>query len=251
MWGCTPNGCTSIVSRMKKWLARTLSLVHFLPICQGEPGIDLFLSSAHRVLFTLLSDRLFLYFFLLSASDSACCNLLFSKSVCPCMCPFPFYPCFDCGSFSVVLSPTVKCSKGGGNCYGYSFCHCILTHNRNVQTRWYMIGSADYEFLECAASRAHFCVHFPFGCHVHSLFCPSYLDTTSLWLVMYDVRFLVSLSRLMMLLIIPMCSCTHCGRCFVKFRDVPVSRTVVCPVIVSSSKKSFHVLASIIASETQ
>ena len=127
----------------------------------------------------------------------------------------------------------------------------FLTHNRNVQTRWFMIGSADYEFLECAASRAHFCVHFPFGCRVHSFFCLVYIYITSLYLVMYDVRFLVSLSRLMILLIILLCSCAHCGRCFVKFRDVPVSRTVVCPVIVSSSKKSFHVLASIIASETQ
>ena len=90
--------------------------------------------------------------------------------------------------------------------------HCILTHNRYAQTRWFMIGSADYEVFECATSCAHFCVHFSFGCRVHSLFCPSYIDTTSLYLVMYDVRFLVSLSCLMILLIISTCSCAHCGR---------------------------------------
>ena len=81
-------------------------------------------------------------------------------------------------------------------------CHCIMTRNRNMQTRWYTIGSADYLFLQCANSCAHSCVHFSFGCHVHSLSFTSYLGTTSQCLAMYDVCFLVSRFCLVMLLII-------------------------------------------------
>ena len=53
----------------------------------------------------------------------------------------------------------------------------------------------------------------------------------------------------------PMCLYTHCGSLRTVVCEVlgclPVSRTVVCPVTVSSSKLSFHVIPSTIASEVR
>ena len=46
--------------------------------------------------------------------------------------------------------------------------HCVTTHNRNMYTRWYTIGSADYLFL----IRVYIvCVHPSFGCPI---FCSAF-----------------------------------------------------------------------------
>ena len=88
----------------------------------------------------------------------------------------------------LIFIPHSQMLQRGGELLWLLVCHCIVTHIRNMQTRWYTIGSADYLSSLCTLLWVHFCVHSSFGCDscivsLSSFSC--YILMTSWFLAMY------------------------------------------------------------------